>query len=371
MVLSSELPKTQPLVTWELLPDNFGLPDDPVENIQQPPLAAALTAALGENGLIQPGMLTGSNFALVATLNGRTVVKAPDWFYVPHVSPVAEDVIRRSYTQHREGEPVAIVMEFLSAEDCGELSLRDTPPYGKLYFYEQILKVPTYVTYDPYGPTLQVRRLEEGRYVLQTADPDGRFDIPELQLKLGMWKGERLGETTHWLRWWNQADELLLWSSEQVSIERQKTERLATKLRELGIDPDTGLTDLADLPIHSRRLRSLSSSNRRWVGRCRRAIAPLHQSSHIPRPSAKAAAQYQKLASHGADTHSQNHSAQANSLLTCLTPARYPHRSQQTAQTSAGVPLPSLHLPSWPGSPNEESHTAVLSRSLELPQSDT
>lgn len=131
MVLSSEHPmakhnatREQPTVTWEPLPDNFVLPDDPGENIQQPPLAAALTDALGENGLIQPEMLIGSNFGLVANLDKRIVVKAPDWFYVPSVLPIREDVIRRSYTQHTEGDdPVAVVMEFLSADDCGELSI--------------------------------------------------------------------------------------------------------------------------------------------------------------------------------------------------------------------------------------------------------
>ncbi|MEM8504768.1 MAG: Uma2 family endonuclease [Cyanobacteria bacterium P01_D01_bin.1] len=246
MVLSTKSPTDQLRITWDLLPDDFVLPDDPVENIQQPLLAAALTDALGENGLIQSDMLIGSNFGLVATVNRRTVVKAPDWFYVPHVLPVSKDVIRRSYTQHREGEPVAVVMEFLSTDDCGELSVRAVPPYGKLYFYEQILQVPTYVTYDPYGPTLQVRRLEEEQYTLQSADTNGRFWIPELQLYLGVWEGERLGKTTYWLRWWNEAGELLLWSSEQAEVERQKAEAerqkaeaLAAKLRELGIDPDT------------------------------------------------------------------------------------------------------------------------------------
>ncbi|MEL6814653.1 MAG: Uma2 family endonuclease [Cyanobacteria bacterium J06598_3] len=251
---------TKPVVTWEPLPDDFVLPDDPVENIQQPPLAAALTDALGENGRISPDMLMGSNFALVATLNKRTVVKAPDWFYTAHVYPVPEDTIRRSYTPNLEGEPVAIVMEFLSADDCGELSIRPTPPYGKLYFYEQILQVPTYVTYDPYDPGVQVRHLEGGRYVLQEADANGRFYIPALKLNLGLWKGARLGKNTHWLRWWDEAGNLLLWSSEQAKVERQKaeterqkaeterqkaeTERqkadvLAAKLKELGIDPDT------------------------------------------------------------------------------------------------------------------------------------
>ncbi len=262
------LPKTRtaPVITWERLPHDYILPDDPVENIQQPKLAASLLDALGEADFVQPEMLIGSNFGLVATVDKITVVKAPDWFYVPRVHPVAAGEIRRSYTPHTEGDPVAVVMEFLSSEDNGELSVRSTPPYGKLYFYEKILKVPTYVTYDPYGPTLEVRQLENDRYVSQTPDENGRFWIPALQLFLGMWEGDRLGQHTTWLRWWDAAGNLLLWSSESVALERQisqqerqlaqqereiaqqereiaqqereRSERLAEKLRELGLDPD-------------------------------------------------------------------------------------------------------------------------------------
>lgn len=204
MVLSNPPQNTEPTVSWEILPQDFVLPDDPVENIQQPPLAAALTDALGANGLIRPDMLIGSNFGLVAKLNQTHVVKAPDWFYVEHVYPVPEDVIRRSYTPHTEGDPLGIVMEFLSADDNGELSLRATPPYGKLYFYEQILKVPTCVIYDPYVSSLQVRQLVGGHYSVVTPNAQGRFWIPEVQLELGLWHGERLGQTTHWLRWWER-----------------------------------------------------------------------------------------------------------------------------------------------------------------------
>lgn len=119
-------------------------------------------------------MVIGSNFGLVATVNKKVVVKAPDWFYVPHVQPVPAGVIRRSYTPHLEGAVVAVVMEFLSQEDGGELSVRSTPPYGKLYFYERILQVPTYVTYDPYEPSVEVRCLQDGRYVLLAPDVNGR-----------------------------------------------------------------------------------------------------------------------------------------------------------------------------------------------------
>ena len=52
MVLESPSIKTKPTVTWEPLPANFVLPDDPVKNTQQPSLAAALTDALGVAGCI-------------------------------------------------------------------------------------------------------------------------------------------------------------------------------------------------------------------------------------------------------------------------------------------------------------------------------
>jgi Uma2 family endonuclease len=266
MVLQTPSKPTTPTVTWEHLPADFALPDDPVENIQQPTLAVALTDALGAAGRIQPAMLIGSNFGLVATVNKKIVVKAPDWFYVPQVHPIAEGTIRRSYTPNLEGAPVAVVMEFLSEEDNGELSLRATPPYGKLHFYEQILQVPTYVIYDPYEPSLEVRCLQNGRYTPQTPDSEGRIHIPELDLWLGIWFGGRLGQNTHWLRWWDNTGNLLLWSAEQAEQERQRTEQerqraeqesqraeqesqraeqqyqraeaLAAKLRELGIDPN-------------------------------------------------------------------------------------------------------------------------------------
>ncbi|MDJ0733788.1 MAG: Uma2 family endonuclease [Nostocaceae cyanobacterium] len=238
MVLQTHPVQIQPNVTWEALPADFVLPDDPVENIQQPPLAAALTDALGAARLIQNYMLIGSNFGLVATVNKKIVVKAPDWFYVPQVQPVAAEIVRRSYTPNLEGEPVAVVMEFLSDTEGGELSVRSTPPYGKLYFYERILQVPTYVTYDPYEAIIEVRCLQNGQYILQQADTNGRFWIPELELFLGIWQGERLCQTMNWLRWWDKQGNLLLWSSEQAEIERQRAERLAQKLREMGINPD-------------------------------------------------------------------------------------------------------------------------------------
>ena len=225
MVLQAPPPTRQLLVTWEKLPDNFVLPDDPVENIQQPPLASALTDALGEAKLIPSNALIASNFGLVATVNGKTVVKAPDWLYIPQVNPVPAGVIRLSYTPNLEGMPVAIVMEFLSETDTEEYSLRPTFPYGKLYFYERILQVPTYVIFDPYDAFLEVRQLQSGQYVLIPPNANGRFWIPEIQLFLGSWWGERLGTTGHWLRWWDAAENLLLWSFEQAEQERQRAEQ--------------------------------------------------------------------------------------------------------------------------------------------------
>ncbi len=163
--------KTEPTVTWNALPADFILPDEPVENIQQPILAAALTDALGASGLIKPKMLIGSNFGLVATVNKKIIVKAPYWVYVPQVQPLEQCVIRRSYTPH-----------------------------------------------------LEVRCLHNGQYQLMPAMENGRYWIPELELFLVIWHGERLGQTINWLRWCDRQGNILLWSSEQTEPERQRVE---------------------------------------------------------------------------------------------------------------------------------------------------
>lgn len=252
MVIPVNAIATTPPINWEPLPADYVLPDDPVENEQQPLLAAALTEALVAANLIGANALIASNFGLVATVNKQIVVKAPDWLYVPHVYPSDEGVIRRSYTPYREGSAVSIVMEFLSDTDGGEFSVRSTPPYGKLYFYEQILQVPVYVTYDPYVQNLEVRVLQNGYYVIQPKDEHGRVWIAELNLFLGVWSGTRMLTTTCWLRLWDKDGNLLLWNAEKAEQERiraeqermraereyQRAETLAAKLRELGIDPN-------------------------------------------------------------------------------------------------------------------------------------
>jgi Uma2 family endonuclease len=195
-----------------------------VENILQPFLAFALTEALDLAGLITAVMLIASNMGVCAKVDGKTVVKAPDWFFVPQVIPAPEGEIRRSYTPHAEGDIPLIVMEFLSDSDGDERSAKPTYPYGKLWFYERILKVPFYIIYDPDVPSLEVRQLQSGQYERLTPDSQGRYFIEPLNLSLGIWSGTRQEITAHWLRWWDGSGNLLMWGSERIAQKQEQAD---------------------------------------------------------------------------------------------------------------------------------------------------
>lgn len=260
-------------VRWEKLPDDFVLPDDPVDNNLQPLLAAALRESLELAGLILEASLIATNFGICATIDEKTVVKAPDWVYIPKVEPLNDGVIRRSYTPNAEGDRPLIVMEFISETEGGEYSINPYYPYGKWFFYEQILRVPLYGIFDPKAGRLDVYRLVEGKYIAHPLNEDGRIWLEEMGLFLGKWEGKKAELTTTWLRWWDQAGHLLLWGQESLDLERQRLEqekqrvaqerqradqakqraeeekqraeqaerqqaKLTAKLLELGIDPD-------------------------------------------------------------------------------------------------------------------------------------
>jgi hypothetical protein len=249
-----------PPITWEKLPDDFILPDDPVESNLQPLLAAALKESLELAGLIIESMLIASNFGLCSTVGDKTVVKAPDWVYVSSVHPIPTGEIRRSYTPNIEGEIPSIVMEFISETEGSEYSINPHYPYGKWYFYEKILKVSVYVIFHPKTAELDVYRLVSGKYEQQSSDEYQRYWIEEIGLFLGVWPGKKAEITANWLRWWDSLGNLLLWGSELLTQERQKTEeerqraeqekqraeqaelkleQLAQKLQELGVDLNT------------------------------------------------------------------------------------------------------------------------------------
>jgi len=212
-------------IIWEKLPEDFILPDEPVESIVQPLLAAALKEALNLAGLITAQMLVASNMAICAKVDDKTVVKAPDWFYVQRVLTLEKGLIRRSYTPYTEGDLPTVVMEFLSETETGEYSMIFTYPYGKMYYYEQILRIPIYVIFDPADGMLEVRKLNSsGRYEVETLDEEGRYFIPEMGLSLGVWYGSRFENTIHWLRWWDSEANMLLWGYEKIALEQQQAE---------------------------------------------------------------------------------------------------------------------------------------------------
>ncbi|MCU0546017.1 MAG: Uma2 family endonuclease [Oscillatoriaceae cyanobacterium Prado104] len=267
MIVATNNPETKFRITWPLLPEDFQLPDDPVEDESQPLLAAALRQPLTAFSELMQDALIVSNFALCAGVSlpeasseeEKIICKAPDWMYVRPVNPENVSRIRRSYTPNAEGTIPQIVMEFLSETRGEEYAKEFSSRVGKWFFYEQIIKVPQYVIFKAKTAFLEVYALESGAYKLQEADENGRYWIPGLNLFLGMWEGTHEGRTGRWLRWWNAGGDLLLWSEERVELERQRAElerqraelerqraeqerlraeRLAEKLRQAGIPLD-------------------------------------------------------------------------------------------------------------------------------------
>lgn len=240
-------------ITWEKLPDDYILPDDPVDNIYQPTQAAALTESLQLAGKLAANCLITTNYGICATVNGKIVVKAPDWAYIPEIRTTKQEVFR-SYTPQLQGDIPVIVMEFISDTDGTEYSSKPTYPPGKWFFYERILKVLNYIIFEPDRGELEVYRLDKNseQYQIETSDQNQLYWIEEIKLYLGIWEGTRENLTTKWLRFWDEQGNLLLWSSELVEQKRQEIEvekqcaeqekqradKLAAQLRAAGIEPE-------------------------------------------------------------------------------------------------------------------------------------
>ena len=66
----------------------------------------------------------------------------------------------------------------------------------------------------------------------------GHYPITCLGVELGIWQGEYQNVELPWLRWWDLEGNLLLTGQELAEQEKQRADKLAAKLRELGVEVD-------------------------------------------------------------------------------------------------------------------------------------
>jgi Uma2 family endonuclease len=269
IALSSEptpyrIPGPEMPITWPPFPDHTQLPDSDgtfVNNFQKYPQSILLTDSIAStldaihpDGHYAIGQDCGIYWRI--TQPPERGAEAPDWFYVPDAPPLAPGNFRRSYVMWQEIISPLIALEFVSGDGAAE---KDATPFkGKFWVYEQAVKIPFYGIYDVSKPSLELYELVSGRYHPMVLNAQGRYSIPMMNVEIGLWHGTYQTVELDWVRWWDSAGNLLPTGHERAAQESQRADqesqradqesqraesaraeadRLATKLRELGIDP--------------------------------------------------------------------------------------------------------------------------------------
>lgn len=243
------------------LPDHTELPESDgtfVKNFQEHPQSILLTDSirpvlqqLHPDGQYCIGQDCGIYWRI--TDPPEKGAEAPDWFYVPNVPPLLNGQVRRSYVLWQEYVAPLIVLEFVSGDGSEERdktpasspnSQQTTKP-GKFWVYEQAIRVPFYGIYEVKKPSVEVYHFVDGRYELMSANERGHYAIAPMGVELGIWQGRYEEMELPWLRWWDNQGNLLLTGEEraqqlasQLEQEQQRADRLAERLRQMGINPD-------------------------------------------------------------------------------------------------------------------------------------
>ena len=258
----------QPTTNNQQLPNHTQLPESDgtfVKNFQEHPQSILLTDSIGSllKQIHPDGQYTiGQDCGIYwrQTDPPERGAEAPDWFYVPNVSPMLKGRIRRSYVLWQELRPPLIAIELASGNGTEE---RDKTPLsfseegkrtkpGKFWVYEQMIRIPYYGIYEITTGKLAVYHLQDLTYQQLIPNERGHYPIPPLGVELGLWRGTYQNQTQLWLRWWDEQGNLLLIGEERVELEKQRTEQekqraeraerraniLAERLKAMGVDLD-------------------------------------------------------------------------------------------------------------------------------------
>lgn len=225
---------------WQCLPSSEELPDSdetPVDNELQDLIPSLLKLILAHLWNDRMDWFFGVDMGIYYDPDLPAIV--PDGFLSLGVDRIVHEDLRLSYVLWEENNIVpAFVLEVVSKKYRGEYS-------KKKAFYAE-LGVRYYAVYSSRRkrkPPLELYHLVDGEYESLTGNP---IWLPELGLGLGRERGTHQGIEREWLYWYDEqgdryptSEELLAQTAHQLEQERQRSERLAARLRELNIDPDS------------------------------------------------------------------------------------------------------------------------------------
>lgn len=232
--------------------------DTPVDNFQSEIQQRLLVEPLYSSKALASPFLAAANVGLFYKIKGDPIV--PDVLLSLGVQR-AEDLSQRrhrSYFVWEFGKVPDVCIEIVSNQEGDELTLsQKSRQKGKetckkdIYAY---VGVPYYVVFDPLrqlqgksemnDSLLRVWTLSAGRYGELTPaegiDAVGQTVwLETVGLGLTLWQGAFEESVSRlWLRWCNEQGQIIPTGAERADAEHQRADRLAEKLRELGINPD-------------------------------------------------------------------------------------------------------------------------------------
>ncbi|MGP1387938.1 MAG: Uma2 family endonuclease [Thainema sp.] len=148
--------------------------------------------------------------------------RGPDFFVVLGT----ERKPRKSWVVWEEdGKYPNLIVELLSESTAA------TDRGLKKQIYQDIFRTPDYFWFDPHSLEFEGFHLVDGTYQPIGSTEQGWRWSEQLGLFLGVYQDQ--------LRFFTAEGDLIASPEEDAAAERERNEKLAAKLRELGVDPDT------------------------------------------------------------------------------------------------------------------------------------
>lgn len=218
--------------------------DLPVDNFQSEKQQRLLVEPLYSNEVLTTPFIAAANVGVFNSPKQDPVV--PDAFVSLNVQMPVDwsQKQNRSYFVWEFGKAPEVAIEIVSNRKGKELGAKknDYARIGIAYYavFDPLLQIQEAEQMN--GALLRVYVLTAGKYV-ELAEP---FWLETVGLGLTLWTGTFEDQPGLWLRWCDRSGEVIPTGKEssererqRADSERQRATRLAERLREMGVDPDT------------------------------------------------------------------------------------------------------------------------------------